>query len=248
MFNVSFQYYNQDGTMIHNGLDRFSIRANSEFNIGRLSIGENFAISREQNHGNMGNQDEQSVIGQIIKMQPIIPVYDIDGCFAGAKANTLGNGSNPVAAAYKRKDNTGTYNRVLGNFYASLEIIDGLKLKSSFGVNVTSSLYKGFNFPTPENSEPTMVWSLDEDYNTSLEWTWTNTLNYVKTFGNNHNINALLGYEAIDSKRNWLNAGMAGFVSTDQAAWYISDALGDPSTKTVYSYGNLWSLTFSSES
>ena len=31
-----------------------------------------------------------------------------------------------------------------------------------------------------------MVWSLDEDYTTDFEWTWTNTLTYNKTFGNNN--------------------------------------------------------------
>ena len=76
-----------------------------------------------------------------------------------------------------------------------------------------------------------------------MEWTWTNTLNYVKTFGNNHNINVLAGYEAIDYKRNWMNASMAGYVTTDMNAWYIRDALGDATTKNVNSYGSINSLT-----
>jgi len=250
VYNVSAQYYNQDGTMKHNWMDRYSLRANSEFNFGRLSFGENFAFSRLRTVGGLGNYSttnqrmgEGSVVNNIIKMQPVIPVYDIDGYFAGAKANTLGNGTNPVRQAYYDKDNVNTRYQAVGNVYAALEIIDGLQLKSSFGINTFSGLFKGFNYPTPENSEPTMVWSLNENYETQLEWTWTNTLNYVKTFGANHNINALLGYEAIDFKRNNMNASMAGYVSTDQAAWYIRDALGDPSTKNVNSYGSVSSLT-----
>ncbi len=241
VYNISMQYYNQDGTMKYNWLERFSIRANTEFKFGRLAIGENFAISREQNAGGIGNQGEGSTIGQIIKMQPVIPVHDIDGYFAGAKANTLGNGSNPVGQAFKRKDNVGTYTRMVGNAYASLDIIDGLQFKTSLGVNVGSSIRKGFNFPTPENSEPTMVWSLDEDYTTEFEWTWTNTLTYNKAFGNN-NLNVLLGYEAIEFQRNALDAFMAGYVTTVQSAWYIQDALGDPGTKNVSSEGQTSSL------
>jgi len=249
VYNISVQYYNQDGTMKYNWMDRISIRANTEFKFGRLSVGENLAVSRIQTVAGLGsysttnqNMGEGSIVNNIIKMQPIVPVYDIDGYFAGAKANTLGNGTNPVKQAYTAKDNVNAANVMVGNVFAALEIIDGLQLKSSFGFNAQSSLFKGFNYPTPENSEPTMVWSMNENYFTSLEWTWTNTLNYVKTFGANHNINALLGYEAIDYKNNSMNGSMAGYVSTDLAAWYIQDALGDPSTKQVYSYGGVSSL------
>jgi TonB-linked SusC/RagA family outer membrane protein len=248
VYNVSLQYYNQDGTMKYNWLDRISLRANTEFHFGRLSIGENFSISRIQNVAGLGsysttnqNMGEGSIVNNIIKMQPIVSVYDIAGNFGGAKANTLGNGTNPVKQAYTAKDNKNVANQMVGNVYVALDIIEGLQFKSSMGVNAFSSIFKGFNFPTPENSEPTMVWSMNESYATNLEWTWTNTLNYVMSFGN-HNINALAGYEAIDYKGNSMNGSMAGYVSTDLAAWYIQDALGDPSTKQVFSYGSVSSL------
>ena len=247
VYNVSLQYYNQDGTMKYNSMDRISVRANTEFTFGRLHIGENLAVARINNVGGIGgygfngNMGEGSVVNNIIKMQPIIPVYDIDGYFAGAKANSLGNGTNPVRMAYYNKDNITTSNSLVGNAFVALDIIEGLQFKSSMGFNIYNSIYKGFNFPTPENSEPTMIWSMNENYNTSLEWTWTNTLNYVNSFGN-HNINALAGYEAIDYKGNSMSASMAGYVSTDLAAWYIQDALGDPGTKNVNSYGGVSSL------
>jgi TonB-linked SusC/RagA family outer membrane protein len=252
IYNVSVQYYNQDGTMKHNYMTRYSVRANSEFTYGRLTIGENFSLAQINTAGGLGNfgvsssnarMGEGSVVNNIIKAQPVIPVYDIDGYFASGKAVTLGNVTNPVRQAYYARDNKTTQYVTVGNVYASLDIIDGLQLRTSLGVNVVNSLYKGFNYPTPENSEPTMVWSMNENYNTSMEWTWTNTLNYVKTFGDNHNLNVLAGYEAIDYKRNWMNASMAGYVTTDPNAWYIQDALGDAATKNVNSYGAINSLT-----
>ena len=249
VYNFSVQYYNQDGTMKNNWFDRFSARSNSEFSFGRIRVGENLAFSRIQGVGGLGSYSttnqvmgEGSVVNNIVKAQPIIPVYDIDGYFASGKATTLGNFTNPVRQCFYSKDNLNTRYVTVGNVYAAVDIIEGLELKTSFGINTYSQIFKGFNYPTPENSEPTMVWSLNENYDTGMEWTWTNTLNYVKTFGNNHNINALVGYEAIDYKRNWMNASMAGYVSTDLAAWYIRDALGDPGTKNVNSYGEIHSL------
>jgi TonB-linked SusC/RagA family outer membrane protein len=247
-YNVSVQYFNQDGTMKHNYLERYSIRANTEFRFGRFSVGENLSYSRMNSVGGIGtygfggSMGEGSVVHNIMLAQPVIPVHDIDGYYASGKAVTLGNFTNPVRLAYYNKDNITTYNVMVGNVYAAVDIIEGLQFKSNLGFYIYSDLFKGFNFPTPENSEPSMVYRLDEDYDTRLEWTWTNTLNYVKTFGSDHNINVLLGYEAIDYKRNWLEAGMAGYVSTEPTAWYIADALGDPSTKTVFSYGEMNSL------
>ncbi|MDZ7608628.1 MAG: hypothetical protein U5K79_24265 [Cyclobacteriaceae bacterium] len=55
---------------------------------------------REQNVGGVGNPDEGSVVGNLLKMQPVVPVYDIDGYFAAPKAVSLGNGTNPVRQAY----------------------------------------------------------------------------------------------------------------------------------------------------
>jgi TonB-linked SusC/RagA family outer membrane protein len=144
---------------------------------------------------------------------------------------------------WKGRDNQGTYQRIVGNFFGAVDIIDGLQFRSNFGFNLYNSLYKGFNYPTYENSEPNTVTSLDEDYETQSGWTWTNTLTYNKTFGDNHNVSALAGYEAIDYKRNRMEGAIANFVTWDPNAWYIQDALADPGTKNVNSFGNISSLT-----
>ena len=242
LYNVSVQQFDQDGTMKYNWFKRTSIRANTEFKYGKVTIGENIAVSRERSVGGIGNPGEGTAIGQIIKMQPIIPVYDIDGYFAGAKANTLGNGSNPVGNAFKGKDNIGTYNRMVGNIFGAVEVIEGLSLRSSLGFNFNSSINKGFNFPTPENSEPTWVESVYENYGTGFSWTWTNTATYTKTFSEIHNLNVMVGYEAIENRSNNIGASMAGFVTTDMNAWYIQDALGDPGTKNVNTGGDVSTL------
>ncbi|MFY0689731.1 MAG: TonB-dependent receptor [Cyclobacteriaceae bacterium] len=244
VYNISFNYYDQDGTMLNNWWKRGSIRANSQFTAGRFTVGESIAVSIEQNSGGMGGGGggENTGIGQLIKMQPIIPVYDITGEYwAGAKANTLGNGSNPVAQLEKGKDNKWAGQRVVGSVFGEAEIIDGLKFKTTFGFNFGNGLYKGFNFPTPENSEPNLGTSLNENYNVNIGWNWTNTLNYSKSF-DDHNIGVLAGYESVFNNNNWMNGSMAGYITTVTDAWYIADALGDPATKNVNSGGGFNSL------
>ncbi|RMG21750.1 MAG: SusC/RagA family TonB-linked outer membrane protein, partial [Bacteroidetes bacterium] len=243
LFNLSAGYYDQDGTMKETWWRRYSVRMNSEFKAGKFKFGENFSISRSQNvDGGFGNQAENSPIGAIIKMQPVIPVFDIKGYWAGAKANTLGNGSNPRAVLGKDKDNVFTANRVLGNLFAELEIIEGLTLRTNFGIQYDANTDKRFQFPTPENSEPTTVRGLTENYFQGTTWTWTNTLNYNNVFNDVHSVNVIVGYEAIKNKNNFMQGNISGYVTTDINAWYINNALADPNTRGVFSTGEFSQL------
>ncbi|MEQ9441401.1 MAG: TonB-dependent receptor [Cyclobacteriaceae bacterium] len=242
-FNVSANYYDQKGTMRNTYWKRYSLRANSEFKVGKLTFGENISLSRSSSvDGGFGNQDEQSAIAQIIKMQPIIPVYDVGGYFAGAKANSLGNGSNPIAQLWKDKDNVFTANQILGNAFARYNILDDLYIRTSFGIQFDLNHDEVFSFPTPENSEPTNVTSFRENYRNNFNYTWTNTLNYDKTFAGNHNFNALLGYETIRQTTRFFEGSIAGFIVTDVDARYINNVLGDVGTRTVGSEGNISAL------
>jgi len=243
IFSLSAGYYNQDGTVKYNTWERYSIRANSEFKLGKFIFGENLAFSREQNVGVMGNMGEDTPIGQLIKMQPVVSVHDVGGYYSSGKAVTLGNGSNPVAQVWKGKDNKATWQRIVGNFYGQVEIIEGLRLRSNFGFNISNGLDKRFTFPTPENSEPNTETRLNEDYDAATSWTWTNTLTYNKTFADKHNVSVLAGYEAIQNKDNWMNGQISNYVTWDINAWYIQDALANPGTKNVTSGGGISSLT-----
>jgi len=242
-FNISAGYYDQQGTMIETYFRRYSLRANSQFTKGRFTFGENIQLSRVENvDGGFGNQGEGTVIGNLIKMQPIIPVRDIGGWYAGAKANTLGNGTNPVRQAELDKDNVFTGDRVLGNVFASVELLDGLTARTSFGIQYDSNTDKRFSFISPEESEPNFVNGLVENYSRSLNWTWTNTLNYTRSFNDVHNLTVLAGYESIKNQNNFMEGSLNNYVTTDINAWYLNNALADVATRNVFSNGGFSTL------
>ena len=242
-FNISAGYYDQDGTMKETWWKRYSLRFNSQFKKGKFTFGENFAVSRSQNvDGGFGSQGEGTAIGQIIKMQPIIPVYDVAGYWAGAKANTLGNGSNPLAVLGKDKDNVFTANRILGNVFAEVEIVKGLKARTNFGIQFDANKDKRFQFTTPENSEPNLETRLTENNFEGTTWTWTNTLAYNNVFNDVHSLGVLVGTEAIRNENTFIQQQISNFVSTDINAWYIQDALADPGTRNGFSNGGFSSL------
>ena len=95
-----------------------------------------------------GNQDEQGVLQGLTASNPIIPVYDIQGNFGGARANGV-QGNNEYARLYRNKDNEFNGYRILGNLYSEVEIIEGLTARTSFGVDFNHGWSKSFRYPVP---------------------------------------------------------------------------------------------------
>jgi TonB-dependent starch-binding outer membrane protein SusC len=239
-FNIGAGYLNQKGTMIHTNFDRFSVRANSQFKLGKVTFGENFTMARTFRTTQIGsNQDNQNSLTNTLLMHPIIPVYDIQGNFAGAKA--ISNGSNPVAAQFRNKDNGTTTYKVFGNFFGELAITNYLKFKSNFGVDYANWVYTGFNYGTPENREPTLNNSFSENWNNNFLWQWSNTLEFNKKF-DRHSLNILAGYESIRSIYRGMNGSLTRYFTEDPAAWYVNTGLGEPGSRNVSSYGGPFTL------
>jgi TonB-dependent starch-binding outer membrane protein SusC len=243
-YGVSANYFDQRGTAAYNQFRRGSLRANTQFTRGKFTFGENAAIAAERNFGGMGDPGgyaEDGIVGKNILMQPVVPVYDINGNFASGKAVGLGNQGNPLKFAFERRNNIGRNNRIFGNGFAGFQALQALALRSSIGFNVRQGTFKGFNPITPENSEPGFTNSFNEQQESNFDWTWTNTARYNKQLGG-HTFNVLGGQEATKSTFRGLYASMANFRSTDPNSLYIQATLGDPSTRNVSSNGNQSSL------
>ncbi|MCG8512555.1 MAG: SusC/RagA family TonB-linked outer membrane protein, partial [Halanaerobiales bacterium] len=82
-YAFSSGYLNQEGTVIHTGFERFASRMNADVKLKEwLEIGESLGITYTDRVG-FDNNREGNPISQAYRMQPIIPVYDIAGNFAG---------------------------------------------------------------------------------------------------------------------------------------------------------------------
>jgi TonB-dependent starch-binding outer membrane protein SusC len=243
-YSVGLGGFDQEGTAIGNRFQRGTVRINSDFRTGRLTIGENLTIALEENYGGLGSDalGEGNIMGKNILSLPVIPVRDIQGNWASGKGEGLGNNSNPVKIATLQRDNRNRFNRIFGNVFARLDITEGLSANTSLGVSTGNGSYRGFNDITPENSEPGMQNSIFEGQNNFTEYTWNNTLNLQETFADRHNFGVLVGQEAIWGRSRNMDASIAGLVSTDINARYIVGALADPGTRVISSGGGTSSL------
>lgn len=235
----SFNHFNQKGNLMNTYLKRYTIRANTQYNVGKhIRIGENIAVSLVDNP-RAGILEEGGGIGMAFRMQPIIPVYDVKGNYAGSSGKGMGNAKNPVAIRDRARNNKGLGNAIIGNMYGEVDFLNNFTARSSFGGTIFSSSGRSFNYPEWENAENTTTNSYSESAANGFNWTWTNTLTFEKNFNDLHNLKVLVGTEAFSSRYSEVGGSTQSYFSFDPNYTNLSTGSGTP---TNYSYRSEESL------
>ncbi|MCF8302028.1 MAG: TonB-dependent receptor [Bacteroidales bacterium] len=222
--NVYFStsYTDQEGIMRYTGFNRITARLNSSYNLlDRLEVGENISVS----YTNRTLIDDPGFTHQILFQHPLIPVYTENGDWAGP-TDGLGDKRNPIAVLSQNKENYTKEYRLFGNAYADLEIIEGLNIKSNIGIDYIPVYDKQFDPRWQEGTRSVDQNYLTMDYKYDLSWNWTNTANYVYT-SDNHNINAVLGIEAIHSEGQGIYGRVSDFLVQGVDFRYLDAGTGE---------------------
>ena len=245
----SLNYFNQQGTLIDTYLKRYTLRSNTTYNVTKhIRVGENLAysITRQPqvndgtSHSQVSTNDPDGVIAHALREQPIIPVYDIKGNYAGSYGTGLGDANNPVAIQERTKNNQSTSYRLLGNVFAEADIIPGLTLRTSFGGDIINSNNHSFSFPTYENVENSSTNTYSEGSDNSYTYNWTNTLSYQKVFGK-HNVNIVVGTEAVEDHDRYVGGSIQGFYTFDPDYVNLSTGTTNKNTYSGKSNNSLFS-------
>ncbi len=239
-YYMSVSYLSRDGILNYTGFKRGNTMMNAEFKVkDRIRIGEHLNVSFSDTKAGNGESYQNS-----IRSSPLIPVYDDNGLFAGTYSNSagLGNARSPAAQLYRSKDNFNKSLRVFGDVYLEADIIDGLTFKTTMGGSMQSFSSRSFNPLDPEHGEPIATSTLSETDQLTYEWTWTNTLNYSKTFGD-HSINALLGVEAGEGSGRGKGISRTGYLFETPDFYLLNNGSGTPNVSSAWQYTNsLWSI------
>ena len=230
-YAFSLNYFSQESITKFFSYDRVSLRANTEFKAinDKLTIGENFTASFDNQKGFVSNDDEQSPVSGAYKHHPLLPVRDIAGNFAGSRGANLGNNFNPYARLFRDQDDREYGIRLLGNVYADYAIIPNLNLRSSFGVDINGQRIRNLGRPQPEYVEGNFINSSEAIDRYNYSWTWTNTLTYSKTFNEVHNFKAYVGTESIQLFQEFFRGFRQRFpFETANILSYLD--LGNPTT------------------
>jgi TonB-linked SusC/RagA family outer membrane protein len=147
-YRASLNYFDQNGVVINNGLQRYQGRVNGSNQAlnGRLNLGLNLMASRVNNKylafENTGGFTG-GVFTNVAVFNPTFPVIDPKT----GRFYEIGAGSqsvrNPVALA-RQIDDRAPENRVLGNVTGGLSLLSSLTAKTTVGIDYAGSVRRTF--------------------------------------------------------------------------------------------------------
>ncbi|HEU5146501.1 MAG TPA: TonB-dependent receptor [Chryseosolibacter sp.] len=196
-YALSGNYYDQDGIILNSDFKRSTLRANLDHDISsRVSVGLSmqgaFTLSNAARTETDGGASS-GVTNAAINYAPTFPVYNSDGTYYRNQGTLNGNlVDNPVGLANEITNEYLT-NRVLANVFLDIEILKGLKFRTSWGADLNnwkSNFYATRQIGLGLGTNGTAAVSAGMMRNGLNE----NTLTYHKTFQEKHDVTALIGY------------------------------------------------------
>lgn len=239
---VFMSYFNQDGIMINTGFQRATLRANMDYQINpRIKLGLNIAPTFTIG-SNQGVDGHRNVLGGAIQAPPTVGPYDENGELRlSINAPGAFNQVNWVRKMNERIDNNKTMT-VVSNFFAEVDIWDGLKYKFQGSADLSSNNHRQFNPSTSAgNWNSTPPWKANGFYETGFNYNWLveNTLMYSKIFAEKHKLDLFAGYSA--QKSTWEGSKLNGKdFPGDEVPWMDAAATKGGSENTNST--NSWAI------
>ena len=244
---ISAGYFEQKAMVNKWDLNRYSFRINSDHKIGsRLKMGQALTLTYNHTYRGSNGLGDGFIYASTTNMPPIFSIYDTDNRVPG---NRYGYTGNLNVAGIVRLNNIGinavnenhdyAY-RMLGNIYAELDIIDGLKFRSvaalDFSTSRASLWRPGYTAAELGQERNTNAYS--DNRSEGAQRIFTNTLTYNRQFGG-HSVNVIAGMEFQASRSTSLGYAGANYQSTDPNFYQsIQNQQGNSDGKGGFVYAN----------
>jgi len=211
-YNISLNYFNQEGIIINSDFRRISFRTNLENQVNDLlKVGTQLNYSNLSSNGVVtdgGGTFSNSISAWALEFNPGLSPLDDDGNYL--YENNLGQPAtpNPVAEALER-DMLNTQNRLIGNIFAELNFGAHLRFRSSVGLDRI--------FVKDQTFTPNFLSSAEHGpgagnviHTENMKWNFENLLTYKNEFGKN-SINAVVGQTMQAFNQDMLSLGVLNF-------------------------------------
>jgi len=198
-----------EGSIVSNSMKRYNFRANLDHAVNKwLSVGTNFSYTNSQftNLNTGSNALSGNVIGAarlLPNVSPFDPAntlfdgYNVtpDGAALGRGANLRSVDNNFTNIAFVLANNkfVTNNNRIIGNAYGEISIIDGLKIRSQIATDLlTQDDFQSLDSRHGDGRGANGV--IFHRFRPVQLWNWQNTVSYNKAF-DKHNFNVIAGVE-----------------------------------------------------
>jgi len=234
--------------------DRLTIRSNNTYVpfeskdrnfLNKLTLTVNVAYSNINSAGITTNSEFGSVLGSAVGFNPSIPVFAdpetaarilaehptaivaADGRVYSLPPTGYQELTNPVANLDTPSNTLYKTHKIVSNFGAELDILPGLKFKTSFGTDLAFWRNRGYGFEQYKSSmNQTLTSWVNMGMNEGLRWQVENYFSYSKQFGK-HYISAVLGQSAMSYSYVYVSGTDYNLKESNPLMAYIDSAIGD---------------------
>ena len=261
---LSLGYFDQEGIVggdyDRSNYNRWSLRSNSTYTVfeandrtflNKIKVGVNVGYSRAKSSGITTNTEYGSILGSALTFSPLQPVYlseeEGKALLAEQPYAITKNGrvfslpptgfqelTNPVATLNQPSHGYNNEDKFVASFYAELDVLPGLKFKSSYGADLAFWGYDGYGMQdyrgTMAHTDQSWVSS---SMNRGFRWQVENVLTYQKTFAEKHNLTVVLGQSANRYTYRNLSGNDYQLLDTDPLKANIDYAIADRSEERV---------------
>ena len=208
---------------------------NSSYTIlnGKVRVGENLSVAKGNESPTPG-----SVGGNVIDLalisQPILPIYTVNGGWAGPPGAGFDDRDNPYHAIVDNGLDQNQFLTVAGNAFAEVSILKNLTFRTNFGVEYTDVLNRDIEKKFIAGFLGSNINSLQLSQGHNVTWTWNNTLTYTLEKGKS-NLSAFVGTETVKEQFTNFFTRREGFALETLDFMTIDAGTG---TQTVGSWQN----------
>lgn len=213
-FTIGFNHLKDDGIIKSNQYEKISIRSQYEVHYNKnIKTGLNLVITTTKSNPYPGN-----LLTTTYQTVPMLSPTNSDGTFSDpAKIGTwtppAGNRNPAALLFYNHQWNNSL--KAVGSFFVDVNFLKYFNIRSTVGVN--PSFGKSVVF-TPVYAVGTSIQKNDKNTisksnSNNSSSSWDNTLSFEKSFNNDHNLKAMVGYSYREQTSDWLNAGAENIIN-----------------------------------
>jgi TonB-linked SusC/RagA family outer membrane protein len=249
--------------------------ANRNF-LNKVKVGTNLNYTRGKNSGVDTNSEFGSILGSALAFVPYLPVYaddpaavlaahpyavtDKDGRVFTIPPSGFQEIANPVAMLYQPNSSINTEDVFVTSFWSEIDILPGLKFRSSYSADMSFWGNDSYNFPyflaiqgkdlSPDNA------SISSNKNRRYAWQTENYFSFDKTFAEVHNIQLMAGQSAFKSSQSNLSGSRVqpntydpakAFLNNTPENWEkarVNGGVGDATFHSLTSYFGRFNYNF----
>lgn len=232
-YSFSGSYFNQDGTIIGSNFKRFTLRANTSFQVRKwLKIGEDLTLATSEGRNAMNNNSSPgaSILSAAIAMAPWDPVrypqgtHNKSGDDFGGRISTPSNFKNvvnPISMVENSHPSDKT-ERWVGDLYLEITPFKGLNFRSDVSWDISNTRHVLFK-PAYELSNYDKVTEnyLERNMGRYSTLIFENILTYAHKI-KQHDFSIMVGQTTEEYNSYLISGSGSNIVNADEDHWYLN--------------------------